>query len=989
MAVSGVGSSKSIYGNRNVITGLASGLDTESMIENAISAYKSKITALTQKRTKTEWRQESYRSIIDKMSVFADKYTSYRSSNNLMSASFFDQAVKTTAKGANSSKVTASGRGTNDVQVNRIKQLATAATYRLSGSAIDKQTSGILTDPGVTMKETFNLAGERPISTISGTMTLTYGGSNAESKLYVEFDQEKFFNSPQELADEINKQLKTQTVNIGSKSYTGQELLDNITQAKVDGGGNIFFTDPKNNNIYISGASDDIMENLLGVEELSNESGEQLKTFNAANVSFLQTMQKNIDYLSSGSITLTLDGMAKTIQLPGAQEIIDKLRESGEVDSGFIQDIRNGNEISSREDRQRRDDAFVAALQDKIDGAFGKGKFTVEDVADDRDTDALKSGVQLKFSAAQGSTFSVTSTRASALGFGSAENATSYLNVNKTLGDLLGEDLFDPEKEGAFEPAWKPMRDANGNILKNYDGTIIPEMKDGKPVYETDENGNTLYSFKVNGVEVGQFSKDTTLGTVINVINGTSEAGVRASYSKTTNELLFTARDTGEGSKISMDSPLAQKLFGAPGTYDAPEGSTYTAGKDAIFSVSINGTELKDLRRASNSVEFDGLTLNLKGTFGYETNEDGSVKYSQVTNEKGQLEFSYNGDKKLYAQEEKAADGSVRYALYNENGSRYQYSSTAGVTGEIYGKITDGKLTFEMVRDDNGETVSAYGRLTEKGSLWFSISDKDAVDFKAVMSEKAAETTTEPITFETTSDADKIVEAVKAMIDDYNEMATEIKKAYSTLPLQRSNKQYYEPLTEEDQEDMTESDINAWQEKAKTGVLFGDNDLRTLYSRLTSAISMTGEHGAALRAAGITVSYSNGLSTLSFNEDKFRDALANDPDSVRDAFISSTENGAKSNGLMQALKQPLDMYGKTVGGKGILVEKAGSVLAPTTLYTNTIQKELDNIDDQIEKWQDKMSDQVDYYTNQFSKLEQLISQMNSQSSYFSQLMGGQ
>ena len=35
-----------------------------------------------------------------------------------------------------------------------------------------------------------------------------------------------------------------------------------------------------------------------------------------------------------------------------------------------------------------------------------------------------------------------------------------------------------------------------------------------------------------------------------------------------------------------------------------------------------------------------------------------------------------------------------------------------------------------------------------------------------------------------------------------------------------------------------------------------------------------------------------------------------------------------------------------------------------------------------------MSDQVDYYTSKFSQLEQLVAQMNSQSSYFAQLMGG-
>ena len=70
------------------------------------------------------------------------------------------------------------------------------------------------------------------------------------------------------------------------------------------------------------------------------------------------------------------------------------------------------------------------------------------------------------------------------------------------------------------------------------------------------------------------------------------------------------------------------------------------------------------------------------------------------------------------------------------------------------------------------------------------------------------------------------------------------------------------------------------------------------------------------------------------------------------------------------------------------MEKAGSPLAPSTMYNNTIQQELNRIDEEIERWQDKMESQIDHYTNQFSRLEQLIAQMNSQSSYFSQLMGG-
>ena len=276
-----------------------------------------------------------------------------------------------------------------------------------------------------------------------------------------------------------------------------------------------------------------------------------------------------------------------------------------------------------------------------------------------------------------------------------------------------------------------------------------------------------------------------------------------------------------------------------------------------------------------------------------------------------------------------------------------------------------------------------------RSRLRFDEDASQAMEVSAAIDKTAIrDTSAEAVTFETSSDADKIVDAVKQMVEDYNAMAKEIKEAYSTLPAQRSNGAYYEPLTAEEEEGETESFIKNWTEKAKQGILFGDRDLASLYQRMTTAVSMTGEHGAALREAGITVNYANGLSTLEFNEDKFRAALNNDPDKVRDAFTASVESGAKSNGLMQALKQPLETYGKTEGGKGVLVEKAGSALAPSTMYNNTIQKELNNIDSEIERWQDKMENQIDHYTSQFSRLEQLIQQMNSQSSYFSQLMAG-
>ena len=141
-SLSNSSASSSIYGTRNVLSGLASGMDTEAMIENAVSGLKMKISALQQKRTKVEWQQEAYRSIIDKMTNFTQKYTSYASNTNLLSSSFFNSAVKTTTAGTYADKITASGRTSSDVQILGVQQLAKAATYRVSSAALGGSGAG-------------------------------------------------------------------------------------------------------------------------------------------------------------------------------------------------------------------------------------------------------------------------------------------------------------------------------------------------------------------------------------------------------------------------------------------------------------------------------------------------------------------------------------------------------------------------------------------------------------------------------------------------------------------------------------------------------------------------------------------------------------------------------------------------------------------------------------------------------------------------------
>ena len=882
-SLTGSSSTSSIYGTRNVLSGLASGMDTEAMIQNAVSGYNTKITQLQQKQTKVEWQQTAYRSIIAKLASFSDKYTSYTSSTNLMSAGFFNGAVKVNSQGEYAKCVAASGRTDSNVNLLGVKQLAKSATYVVSGLGTTNNAKEMPMIKGGTV----DLSQTQEISKISGSLSLSYGNDRT---MEIEFGELDIYDSVEDLKNAIVKKLGEQNMTLSDG--TSVKASSRI-EVSINDEGNIEFSDKvSNNTVSITGASGDIKETLgINTSDKSrvlNVAGKELKN-SAATVG---------EYLSGKELSFTLNGVTKKITLDKASTTAEKVKED---------------------------------LQKKLDEAFGEGKIDLSGstTADNK--------LSLNFAVAKGSTLNVGGTAAKAFGLG--ENGSStYANTGSTLGELLsGFDWKNTDTMAKAEGAVSSRKDSDGNsYMVDSKGNRVAEAVEGSgEYYRVDEEGNFYHEFKVNGKMVGAFTEKSALENVMTTLNNNTESGVSVSYSKTTNQFLFTATESGAAGKIEFDG-LAAKLFGNPA-----ESADYTKGQDAIFSVSVNGQTLENMTRSDNSGEIDGLTLNLKGTFNYteatrieyKTTENKGILYEAAVEKEV---TSSNGDTVIA----KYLDEEGYYV--NSNGYRYM--------------------------DDAGEYIKGEFKMTEPGLV-----------------EGAADNA---VTFETEADADTIVDAIKAMVEDYNAMAKEIKDAYSTLPMQNSKGKYYEPLTDEDRADMSDSAIEAYEEKAKTGLLFGDKDLSALYEQLRSAISMTGADGEALEDIGISTSYSNGLTTLTLNENKLRAALDSDPDKVTSVFTKSKESGSSTNGLMQALKSPLDMYGKITGTKGILIEKAGSSLAPTSLYQNVLQEQMNQISKQIEKWQDKLSDKVDYYTSKFTQLEQLISEMNSQSSTLFSMTGG-
>ena len=241
---------------------------------------------------------------------------------------------------------------------------------------------------------------------------------------------------------------------------------------------------------------------------------------------------------------------------------------------------------------------------------------------------------------------------------------------------------------------------------------------------------------------------------------------------------------------------------------------------------------------------------------------------------------------------------------------------------------------------------------------------------------------TEAVTFTGSVDSENTTKTVKEMIEAFNDILKLVNTEVSTKPNRK-----YAPLTDEQKEELSDKTIEKWEEKAKTGLLFADNDLRMMANSMRTVINAADR--SKLSEMGITVSDSysdNGK--LVFDEAKFKAALEKDPEAVREVLNRpATDSGDTSQaGLLTRISSIMDRYGKTTGAtKGVLVERAGSVHAPTSILKNSLQKQLDSIDTYIDKLNDKLKTEQDRYISQFTSLETLINQMNSQSSYLSSM----
>lgn len=321
-------------------------------------------------------------------------------------------------------------------------------------------------------------------------------------------------------------------------------------------------------------------------------------------------------------------------------------------------------------------------------------------------------------------------------------------------------------------------------------------------------------------------------------------------------------------------------------------------------------------------------------------------------------------------------------------------SSNAGVTLS-YSNITD-KFTITAddtgagenieVADTSGTLMAALGLTDSTGTTTAGknailtvdgqkiIRSSNDVTISGVKVELEAETT-EAITVTMKADSSGLEETITKFVEDYNTLI-ELINTYTT----EDSDSDYQPLTDAQKEEMTEDEITKWEEKAKSGVLNGDNALKSLASKLQKVMySSAVSGGISLLDLGISSAGYDEKGKLEIDEDALKEALSTKSSEIAELF--TTEN----TGLAAMMTSIFDGAIKTSGAqgsRGSLVELAG-VEDTSSATQNSLYDQMEDLKDFVEKLEDRLDAEQKRLWARFTAMETALSNLNAQSSMLS------
>ncbi len=244
-----------------------------------------------------------------------------------------------------------------------------------------------------------------------------------------------------------------------------------------------------------------------------------------------------------------------------------------------------------------------------------------------------------------------------------------------------------------------------------------------------------------------------------------------------------------------------------------------------------------------------------------------------------------------------------------------------------------------------------------------------------------------PISISISQDTDKMYDSIKKFVNKYNELIEEMNKLYD------EKKTDYEPLTDEERSQLSETQIEKWEEKAKQGLLRRDSTIDKLLSNMRNILNKSVEVTMADGSKQQFTLASLGIVTGDYTEDGKLHILGDEDD---------TTYSSETNKLKAALEANPDIFQQVFAGTGDangigeqLYDSLANSMKRTstsrslTFYDDiTMEEQMKDYEDEVDKWEDKLKAMEDKYYDQFAAMESAMAALQQQQSYIAGLMGG-
>lgn len=384
----------------------------------------------------------------------------------------------------------------------------------------------------------------------------------------------------------------------------------------------------------------------------------------------------------------------------------------------------------------------------------------------------------------------------------------------------------------------------------------------------------------------------------------------------------------------------------------------------------------------------DGVTLS----------EDEIKERNELTSELSYIKGYDELEASKAENDKKIADITDHYVA--EDGSLVTYTKDDGTAGGLVAEETaavdakiaeaqnlnitvdaDGKLTTNATGSDAKKQVGQSSEIELNGVKYTSDSNTIKVNGLTITC-NGTTAKDETVTLTTKNDTSGIYDMVKNFIKEYSALINEMDKLYNA-----DSAKGYEPLTDDEKEAMSDSEVEKWESKIKDSLLRRDSTLNTVASAMkeimASGFEVNGKtmylYDFGIDTLGYFNAAENEKNAYHINGDEDDEAVKNNTNTLM-AMINSDPDAVAS--FFSQLTQK--MSDKLFGMMGTTQFSSFN-----KVYDDKrMKEEYDSYTTKISEAEKKLQDYEDKWYKKFSQMETAMAKMQSNVNAVTSLLGG-